>query len=137
MNDEVDDFLAHYGVKGMKWGVRKDRGVPRAGRAKRSSGTVAKPKKSAGRVRRGAQRLKSKWDSLDTDTKDIAIAWTSLAVAGVGGLAVRNLASGHMAEIKRAESFTEHFMSGGGAGRPEPTRAKRRSGAQVVTTLKR
>ena len=23
--DEVEDFLAHYGVKGMKWGVRKKR----------------------------------------------------------------------------------------------------------------
>jgi hypothetical protein len=22
---ELDDFLAHYGVKGMKWGIRKDR----------------------------------------------------------------------------------------------------------------
>jgi hypothetical protein len=25
MSDEVEDFLAHYGKKGMKWGVRTDR----------------------------------------------------------------------------------------------------------------
>lgn len=24
MDDEVDEFLAHFGVKGMRWGVRKD-----------------------------------------------------------------------------------------------------------------
>lgn len=24
MSDQVEDFLAHYGVKGMKWGVRSD-----------------------------------------------------------------------------------------------------------------
>jgi hypothetical protein len=27
--NESEDFLAHYGVKGMKWGVRKDRGSGR------------------------------------------------------------------------------------------------------------
>jgi hypothetical protein len=32
MNDEVEDFLAHYGVKGMRWGVRNDkRGSGRVG----------------------------------------------------------------------------------------------------------
>ena len=25
MSDNVDTFLSHYGVKGMRWGVRKDR----------------------------------------------------------------------------------------------------------------
>lgn len=31
-----DDFLAHYGVKGMKWGVRKDR-VKKGRKAKRQA----------------------------------------------------------------------------------------------------
>lgn len=36
-DEEVDDFLVHYGVKGMRWGVRKSRkkaGVGRASGAK-------------------------------------------------------------------------------------------------------
>ena len=35
MSDEVDDFLAHYGVKGMKWGVRRsDNSSEKAAKAK-------------------------------------------------------------------------------------------------------
>jgi len=33
---EVDKFLAHYGVKGMKWGVRRDRS-PEAKAARRAA----------------------------------------------------------------------------------------------------
>lgn len=31
MNNEVDNFLAHVGVKGMKWGERKSSSDPRRG----------------------------------------------------------------------------------------------------------
>lgn len=30
MDDEVDDFLAHYGVKGMRWGVRRKSSTPKS-----------------------------------------------------------------------------------------------------------
>lgn len=36
----IDDFLAHYGVKGMRWGVRKDRSAGGSG----SSGSGSKKK---------------------------------------------------------------------------------------------
>ena len=136
MSSEVNGFLAHYGVKGMKWGVRKDRKGGSSRRSKSSSESSESSTRSPGRVRRGAQKLKSKWDNLDPDIKDAAVAWTSLAVASVGGMAYRSMSSGHMAEIKRAQSFTEYFMSGGDGSRPEPTAAKRRRGAYVTTTMR-
>ena len=33
----MGDYLIHYGVKGMKWGVRKDRGSLTGGRSKWNS----------------------------------------------------------------------------------------------------
>lgn len=50
-------FLAHYGVKGMKWGVRKDRrgGVTTTGRRRR--GSTAEPQSEDSKK---AQKLKSK-----------------------------------------------------------------------------
>jgi hypothetical protein len=40
INPEVDEFLKHFGIKGMKWGVRKARPVSGMGRSGRSSAYV-------------------------------------------------------------------------------------------------
>ena len=44
MSDDLDDFLAHYGVKGMKWGVRKDRD----GSSSKSRGSAKKKESGDG-----------------------------------------------------------------------------------------
>ena len=60
LDPTIADELTHYGVKGMKWGVRKDRdGGSRRGRAKdQSAGDAsgAKPKKQSRRQRRQEER---------------------------------------------------------------------------------
>jgi len=35
MDPEVEEFLAHFGVKGQKWGVRKEKKAPRLSRGMR------------------------------------------------------------------------------------------------------
>ena len=53
MTDQVESFLAHYGVKGMKWGVRKPRGdhdqIFRDRYHNKAAGSKSKVKKDAGR----------------------------------------------------------------------------------------
>lgn len=48
---ESDDELMHYGVKGMKWGVRKDRGANRVTVGERLKGARAKAKAEVKRLR--------------------------------------------------------------------------------------
>lgn len=40
--DEVDDFLEHYGVKGMKWGVRRNNYEGASARTNREASKDAK-----------------------------------------------------------------------------------------------
>lgn len=50
MTDNVDNFLEHYGVKGMRWGVNK--GVVRSGAERTSREQKVRAKRKAARRRR-------------------------------------------------------------------------------------
>ena len=68
--DNADDVLAHYGVKGMKWGVRKQR--------------VTKGKISSNRGPRKAQ--KTPYDKWKRNTKHRFAASAAATAYGIGVL---------------------------------------------------
>lgn len=89
MEEDLEDFLAHYGVKGMKWGVRKEekRAERAQKREERAQKTKARREKRAGKVdvridamrtrisELNAAEAKTKWNfrkaSIARDRRDV------------------------------------------------------------------
>ena len=103
---DMDDFLEHYGVKGMKWGVRKDRSGAHHP-TKSSAGGTAKPKPKA-------QSGKGLITKSTTDPKTGKVQWhitdkvsghTVKAVTSRGGADAQKLAEEtarqHIDKMKR------------------------------------
>ena len=59
--EEVLDFLAHYGVKGMKWGVRRDRG---------NSGSSSKGQANASDASSKSKKLTKRQEDLSRYSDD-------------------------------------------------------------------
>lgn len=80
----MSDYLIHYGVKGMKWGVRKQR--PTSGRSRLRRSHNAQMRDTADLRKRGYKKESSPGMSTK---KKVAIAATVVGVAAVGtGLAI-------------------------------------------------
>lgn len=87
---EVEDFLAHYGVLGMKWGVRRNR----------RSGSSSSRRKSAKKMtdeelKREIQRyqLEKQYKDLKKDRRSAGRVWVSSVVSNASKTAVTTFAS--------------------------------------------
>lgn len=93
MQDLTDDFLAHYGVKGMKWGVRKD-------------------KKATDKESRKDYRKRVKAERDDFNTKKIDAVFNR-ALAGGDNILVSTMYAGDYAvTIESGKSFVRNASSG-------------------------
>lgn len=75
----VDEFLAHYGVKGMKWGVRRARDAVSSARAKRSA-------KKASSVSEDSDESSSSSSGTQTDAQKVAAIRAKAAKDGLDSL---------------------------------------------------
>ena len=69
MTDVVDDILAHYGVKGMRWGVRKSRRS--SGKARKAPSPSA-PAKKPGKVRSAVTKLRTPKRDFKMEAKNMS-----------------------------------------------------------------
>ena len=64
---EFEDFLAHYGVKGMKWGVRRDRS---SGGSRRGGGKTSKKSADAPKAPKASKPRKESHSSVAKKMSD-------------------------------------------------------------------
>lgn len=112
MNEEVEDFIAHYGVKGMRWGVRKSRTsspVERSEDSSRAQALLTRPRASMSnkelRDLNERLQLEKTYSELTKQTTTLArgqrIAKEIIAVGGTV-TAIYNLYNSPMGRAARA-----------------------------------
>ena len=69
MTDVVDDILAHYGVKGMRWGIRKSR---RSSGKTRKTPSPSAPAKKPGKVRSAVTKLRTPKRDFKMEAKNMS-----------------------------------------------------------------
>lgn len=113
--DDLDDFLAHYGVKGMKWGVRRDRGSSSGSRKKSGSSKDSEESAPKTRTKRGSDLSRYSDDKLTSMNSSLK-GLDALSDAELKKLTGRMQLEQTYRELKakqpKAKSNAEKFLDG-------------------------
>lgn len=93
-DEDVDEFLEHFGVKGQKWGVRRNR--------ESSGGKEKTPSRKERRAEKKAAREKAIQEHLDSVFKEASTKPMSAIMAGTR--------SGNV--LMTGEEFTANLLNG-------------------------
>ena len=113
--ERSDEYLAHYGVRGMKWGVRKAREMGGARGAKRLSRQYAKAEKKLAKLEKQATKSK-KYARRAALMGAGAAAAGGLAAVGTGGVGKAMRGVGRNGS-KAGKGLGQAMVSVGGAAR--------------------
>lgn len=112
--DEVDEFLAHYGVKGMKWGVRKRSGDSSGSSEKRLSRKDFKAKVSSEKAAFYENKASRILDEASKDPKTLISIKTAGTYPTVvtGKEFVSYLSSGGSFDIRATDVYARRTAEG-------------------------
>lgn len=112
-----DDYLAHFGVKGMKWGVRKNRRMGVVGRitvkgvAKLHQGISNIQKKSASAVKKDVDSIKrNKTKMLSLKTKKGKVLFTEKELDDMIN-SLQNIQIKRESKARKHEKFANQLLS--------------------------
>lgn len=105
---EIEAYLAHYGVKGMRWGVRRGGDDSSGGTARKSKPATKKgptPRRSKAEMERLAEVRQARIKLGKDITKNVLIAIGTVAIASVAGPVVA-AGAGAVARALPGEAFS-------------------------------
>lgn len=99
--DDDKEPLAHYGVLGMKWGIRKDRRSS-SGRVKKSKRAEAKRKAEAAKLKRSQEKLRKQ--ALESHDPEVVAKGMHLLTDEELGMKIKRLTEEHKVDNIRYEN---------------------------------
>ena len=102
MFDDGSDALLHYGVKGMRWGFRRDRRGSAASRLRNKSSNSASRFKTASRLRKNVNKAEIAKIAVGTGSAILLSGLSGAAASAIAGMTISSAAGTATASLGSA-----------------------------------